>query len=113
MMYFLIAVTVFIAHQITQTLGFYQNFLDAYLDPFLFFPIVLFIAKKWNQYYSPTYKVTYKTAAAYLIIAILLFEIGFPKWTTKFEKDWFDIIAYTLGLLFYMIWMNETKKEPF
>ena len=104
---FLILSVVFISHQVLNSFGFHNDFIDAYLDPFLFFPIVLFSAKKWNQRYDSSFKVSFSLAIVTFVAMTILFEIIFPALNNHFDRDYYDFIAYALGLCVYMTKMNQ------
>ena len=99
-------ILLFLVHQLTQYLHFNNELLDAYLDPFLFFPLVMYAAKRWNRFYNRSYKVSWPLAFLSYIWMAVLFEVIFPQLSPRFEGDVFDLIAYALGLLLFMYKMN-------
>ena len=106
---FSLLLLLFLAHQIAQYLNFKNDFLDAYLDPFLFFPLVMFLATRWNQLYNKSYQVSWFVAIGSLIIMSLLFEVIFPIVDNRFDSDIYDLIAYAAGIILFMIKLNNVR----
>ena len=107
MRFFLFFVVVFLGHQLSEYLGVRIDVVDAYLDPLLFFPLVLYLTKRWNQYYSPTYKVPVVFVLVSVLVLVILFEFVFPAFSPRFEKDYYDFVAYGFGAAIFLILMND------
>lgn len=106
--YWLLCVAVFSLHQIFQKgLGIHFYWADNYLDNLLCMPIFLGMIL-WERRFIFTKNKTYKfTLFEIIIITTLLsvlFEEGFPRWSSDFTKDPVDYVFYFVGaLLFYML----------
>ena len=106
---FSLLLIIFVVHQLAQYLNFKNDFLDAYLDPFLFFPLVMFVAVRWNQFYNKSYQVSWLLAVGSFVIMAILFELIFPLMDNRFDADVYDVIAYAAGIILFMVKLNNVR----
>ena len=81
------------------------TFLNNYLDPFLLMPLLLY-AVLWERRIVLKNKnmvLSYTEIFGYFILMVLLGEVLFPLISKKFTADYWDILAYALGTLAYII----------
>lgn len=110
--WFLGAVTLVAIHQIMQkVLNWNFPILDAYLDPLLFMPILLhlilwerrFIFKKGRHYILPWIEIL-----AFFILVSVLCEYLFPRWSTRFTLDYWDVLCYAIGAMIFGLFLNKS-----
>lgn len=98
-----------ILHQIVQyILKVHVPFVDGYLDPFLFYPVVLgaiLLERKW--WFGKHYILSRKQILIYFIILTIIVEVIFPYLDSRFIFDYWDIIPYFLGVLFFERVLNK------
>lgn len=83
--------------------------LNAYLDDVLFLPIVLGFALQLQRNFilkNQTFTFSKYLIAASLAYTVLVFEIIFPAIEPAYTFDYFDILAYLAGALFFARFMN-------
>ncbi|SHE52160.1 hypothetical protein SAMN05444278_102201 [Psychroflexus salarius] len=81
------------------------TFLNNYLDPFLLMPLLLY-AVLWEHRIVLKNKnmvLSYTEIFGYFVLMVLLGEVLFPLISKKFTADYWDILAYALGTLAYII----------
>lgn len=109
--WFLLALCLFLIHLIFERiLNWRIAFWDNYGDPLIFMPIFLhfilwedrFVRKKGSEYI-----LSWKKCLLWWVIISILVEYFFPKWNEGFTADYFDVLAYGVGTIFYMLFMNR------
>ena len=93
---------VFLIHQITECFGLHHPFMDSYLDDFLFLPLFLFSVEKMICVftgYKYTLRIQHEVFVA--VYAIVLVECIFPVLSNRFIFDYYDFLAYFLGIAFF------------
>lgn len=103
--------TAFLLHQLVEKV-FHWHFIffDNYLDPFLSMPILLgihlaerkILFQEKNTFTLPLFEV--------LLIGVFMmfiFEWGLPKWFDGFVYDPVDFVAYGLGVLVFIFFLNK------
>ena len=81
------------------------TFLNNYLDPFLLMPLLLY-AVLWERRIVLKNKnmvLSYTEIFGYFVLMVLMGEVLFPLISKKFTADYWDILAYALGTLAYII----------
>lgn len=108
---FIVIGIAFVIHQLLQKiLHINLPWLDHYLDPLLCMPILLtlLLAERRHLFYkNNNYQLSLKEVMIALIILSVLFEVVFPKLSSKFTADWGDIITYIIGSSFFYIVLNK------
>lgn len=104
-----------LAHQIIQKiLDINVSMLDSYLDPLMFMPILLHLIL-WEQRFllrkGLLYVLPWKQIIAFLIIVSIFCEYFFPRWSNGFTRDYWDILCYTLGAVFFGLFLNRPLKN--
>lgn len=105
----IILIFIFLANQILEHFSISQVLLQSYLDDILCMPIVLFIILLfYNKYLFVD--INYSIPISYILISIFffifLFELVLPIISKNYIADIFDVIAYTIGALFFYLFMN-------
>lgn len=102
--YWLLCLAVLLLHQLLQKgLGWRCTLADSYLDPLLCMPLLLGLLDwelKWRYGRGPLSSQEVIGAA---LLFSFLFEILFPRWSAQFTADVWDVLAYGLGALGYLI----------
>ena len=111
----------FLFHQLSQkAFGFDAGWIDNYLDPLLSMPILLGLLLQERQfiitkYFSQKHPTTYRLSILEITIATLffaiIFEEGFPKWSSHFTKDYWDYLAYFIGAFIFSIFINKKNID--
>ena len=81
------------------------TFLNNYLDPFVLMPLLLY-AVLWERRIVLKNKnmvLSYTDIFGYFVLMVILGEVLFPFASEKFTADYWDILAYALGTLAYII----------
>jgi len=108
--WFVITLCIAALHQLLQKVGqFSVPLLDHYLDPLLLMPILLhlilwekrIVFRKGNSYVLPL-----NYMAIILVVVSFVVEYLFPKWSTDFTADYYDILCYIIGTLTYAFFFN-------
>lgn len=102
---FVLSAVLFTAHQLTQKVWEISiPWADSYLDPLLCMPILLTgftIEQRWLTKRPSLQPIEILAATGFLSF---LFEWGFPRWSTGFTQDPWDVAAYFCGAaLFYLL----------
>jgi len=113
---FVIAVClVYAFNKLFLHLQFYSfPFLKNYLSDCLAMPVLLSLALfmmrtfvvKNGAYVFSIYQVVFST-----VYAGVVFEFLGPKIFTGKTSDWYDLIAYAAGAVFFLVFMNKKKIE--
>ncbi|QSS97695.1 hypothetical protein [Psychroflexus sp. ALD_RP9] len=106
-----ISAILFLVHQYLQNeTSINIAFLNNYLDPFLLMPLLLY-AVLWERRMflkDKSMVLSYTEIFGYFLLMVILGEVLFPYVSKKFTADYWDILAYALGTLAYII----AKKFP-
>lgn len=100
-------ILLFLIDKLVQAVTNAPWFIRNYLDDLLLIPLVmgasLFVQQKWI---APTF--TYKGNA--ILGTLLFFTITFewvaPKFLKAYTQDYYDILAYASGALFFYLFQN-------
>jgi hypothetical protein len=112
--WFIGMLTLVLIHQIVQkALGLNIPIVDSFLDPLLFMPI-LFHLILWEQRFlfgkGNSYVLSWKKMITVLIFISVFCEYFFPRWNDNFTMDYWDIICYIIGTLFFGLFLNISLK---
>jgi hypothetical protein len=96
---------------IDKTLQFFcvsPTWFNNYADDFLFIPISLGYALAAHQYFVSKHFVFsfWQITATWLIFSVL-FEGIYPQYSLQFTRDYWDILVYGLGAIFFKIYLNQ------
>lgn len=89
------------------------RFLNNYLDPFVLMPLLLY-AVLWERrivFSDNNLVLNYTDILGYFILVVLLGEVLFPLISEEFTADYWDILAYALGTLVYIIAMEISSSK--
>lgn len=107
----LILSIVFLAHQIIEPIA-KNKIIDSYLDDVCFLPVAYgFIQFIIHNSIESTYKVNWKQAILGVLITSISTEILFPIFSDKHFADPFDVIAYIIGAVLFMILGNKRLED--
>ena len=113
---FWVCLLLFLVHQLLQkVLAVSLPFLDSYLDPFLCIPIILPLLALERHYLLGLsyFNASDPGDAAIVTVALsVIFEVGFPTWSSSFVQDKYDFVAYAAGYLFWYltIWRGRASR---
>lgn len=96
-----------------ERLGYPIPWAHAYLDDLLCPGIVLGFALFFQQQFTfrnPGYRFSFGHALFFVGWYSLLFEVLFPIWDQRHFSDPWDVVAYSVGTLFFMRWGNLKGK---
>ena len=108
---FLLSAFAYAFLKLSQKLGYHFPFFHDHLADFLCMPVVLSLAvtfMRWTKK-DKNYVLNPLQIVVATVLYAFLFEFLFPMLSTKATSDWRDVIAYCLGALVFVIWMN---KQP-
>lgn len=106
--YFYIAVILFIAHQLSDKLDLWHHWwVDGYLDDLLALPLLLPVFLTEQRILWGKQRFTIVETLGFIILFSIVFEWIFPYYSDQFTSDWWDIVAYTVGGLFFYWKMNR------
>ncbi|MFN3951373.1 MAG: hypothetical protein ACK4KT_03105 [Thermaurantimonas sp.] len=97
-------VLIFILNQLLERLGIYVPFVHSYLDDLIAVPITLAITRFIMYYlHRPTYETLF--TPFHLVSVVFMFSIYFewylPSRYAFHHRDYFDVVCYAFGGLFY------------
>ena len=107
-----ICFSLFWLHQIAQRLLHWSiPLVDSYLDPLLCMPVLLgILSKERSLVLGRTYRLPLFDLIVIVIFLSLIFELGFPKWSSAFFYDPLDFVAYGVGALLYYFLTEVTTS---
>jgi hypothetical protein len=106
---FLFFCFLFCSNKILEMNGFFIPFIHAYMDDLICLPVILnitlFLFRKFiyrdDQYCFPLF---------FILSALLMFSLAFeallPLSSAAYTADPWDILAYSLGGIFFHFWFN-------
>ncbi|PHN02032.1 hypothetical protein CRP01_33900 [Flavilitoribacter nigricans DSM 23189 = NBRC 102662] len=107
---YLLAGTIFIAHQLLQKAWQISIPLaDQYLDPLLCMPLLLGIWQ-WEKKLLFRHQITTGEIWLLTLLLSLLFEIGFPLLSPNFTADWRDALLYFAGAFLFLTFRTKTSN---
>jgi hypothetical protein len=109
---FWLVVLAFVFDKIIQSTNYSPKWVNNYLDDFLLIPIFLGSALMVQQaivFDQFSFKKG-QIFAVWLVFSIL-FEFIFPKITSAYVADVWDILAYGLGAIYFKVFLNYPAKK--
>lgn len=100
----------FLLHQFTQkVLHISIPFADNYLDDLLCMPILLSLLLLERRWLTGNKNRVFSALEVSIMVLVMsfIFEGLFPYWSSNFTRDYWDIVAYMLGALFFYKLMNK------
>ncbi|MCB9283278.1 MAG: hypothetical protein H6563_04325 [Lewinellaceae bacterium] len=99
----LVAAFLFVLHQISQkVLGLSIPFADNYLDNLCCMPLLLPGYALEQRWLWGREKISPFEAILVTFVLSIVFEWTFPRISTRFTADWWDVAAYFTGTLLYL-----------
>ena len=110
---FILCTVLFFVHQLMQkVLDIHFDLVDRYMDNFLAMPIILSLLVIERSYLLGR-KHRYRLSGLEIVVAtfviVMVAELLFPLLSRNFVTDWWDVLFYALGSLFFYLTIN--KKE--
>ncbi|EOZ96088.1 hypothetical protein A33Q_2681 [Indibacter alkaliphilus LW1] len=115
--WFLTAATLFWINQLLEKVFVvFIPFVHAYLDDLMAMPVVLGITLQVYRWIHPA-KSRFTFTWTQVLIAVLyfsfLFEWLLPKYSNLYTSDYWDILAYAIGAIFFYYLINvPSQKKP-
>ena len=100
----------FLLHQFTQKIANVSiPFADNYLDNLLAMPILLSCLLAERRWFlkQETYVFSLLEVSTMVLVMSFIFEGLFPYWSKDFTRDYWDVVAYIMGGLFFYKVMNN------
>lgn len=113
--WFIIALALAIAHQVLQKiLQVSIPFVDSYLDPLLFLPILLHLILLERRYVfgkGSDYTFSWPQIIMVSVLISVVCEVLFPRWSPSFTADYKDTVCYFIGGIVFGIFFNSHPYE--
>lgn len=111
-----LSAVLFLIHQYLQLgVQLHIAFLDNYLDPIVLMPLLLY-AVLWERRILLRDRhlvLTYTDILGYFLLVVLIGEGLFPLISDRFTADYWDIPAYAVGTLAYVIAREISSSKYF
>ena len=106
---FLTSVVIAAGNQIMERNGIFLPVVHSYLDDLLCFPVVLTVGLFGYRAVTGDTAYTLGRFQVWSVVALyaFTFEVVLPKRSSVYVADMMDIVAYALGALVFMRWMNR------
>lgn len=111
---FIIAVILFITHQVVQKAGIAIPFLHSYLDDLLCMPVVLTLSLVFMRALKrkPGYRLKVPLVIFTVAYVAVFFEVLLPRMNARYHGDAWDLLAYLAGAALWWFTVNrETQKD--
>ncbi|MEM6395286.1 MAG: hypothetical protein AAF741_02995 [Bacteroidota bacterium] len=107
-----ILVILFLIHQVLERfLDIEIPALDNHLDAFVSVPILMGLHLAEQRYFWGVRRFS----GLYVVVAVVLFsvvfEFLFPWIEPRFTADWWDVVAYVLGGIYFYALVNSTTER--
>jgi hypothetical protein len=99
-----------------KTLGYYTPWISDYLADLLCLPIVLSIvlfAMRKMRVVPESFELTPAMILAALIYFSIVFEWLLPLWSDRYQSDFLDIVAYSLGAIAYYYFRKHHNQNQY
>ena len=101
---FLLPLAAFCVHQWLQYgLTLEIEFLDSHLDPFCASAMACYLISIERWYYFGEQKLSWIDMIILAVFLSLVSELLFPFLSDRFTSDWIDVLAISLGAIWFMI----------
>lgn len=110
---FLCFLVLICTHQVAQQIFHIKTpLIDSYLDPFIGIVLLLFAYKVEKIYLwkRKTGKLHILEISIIVVVIASISEFLFPLLSNDFTKDYFDLLAFAMGGMFFYFTMNKTHK---
>lgn len=108
--YLIIAILVWFIHLIILNQKINIHFFDNYLDDVLLIPIILgfaLIIQRKVILKNENFEFNKSTIFICWLYFSIAFELIIPKFTSNFTSDWYDLLAYAVGALYFQKLINK------
>lgn len=102
------------SNQVLERNGIFIPIVHSYLDDLLCFPIVFTVG-------LAAYRILYRNGNYVLrpwqvwpvvVLYAVVFEVVLPSFSATYTSDPWDMVAYALGTLVFLRWMNRPAQAP-
>lgn len=110
---FLCFLVLICTHQVAQQVFHIKTpLIDSYLDPFLGIALLLFMFKleRFYLWKRKIAELSILEISLVVFIVACISEFVFPILSNDFTKDYFDLLAFAMGGMFFYFTMNKTHK---
>jgi hypothetical protein len=106
---FLISCTLFGLHKLAESMGYFNPFVDSYLDDLVVIPIFLATALfLMRLLLGASHRLASSQIWATVVIVSVFFEVIAPEWYPDvFTADWLDVLCYLLGGILFQQFGNN------
>lgn len=114
--FFFIPVILFWTNQFFErVMGWHSSgFLSSYADDLLAMPVILGITLQIYQWIHPK-KELFTFSKAQVLVAFvyvsIVFEFLLPKYSSTYTSDYWDILCYGLGSIYFYKFINHTRRS--
>lgn len=106
----MMAVMLAVSNQILEHNGVFLPYIHAYLDDLLCFPITLTLGLAAYRWLWPHYQLNKWHIWPLFLFYAFYFEGYLPTKSTLYTRDWADVLAYFIGILIFLKWINPQPK---
>ncbi len=111
---FLLAVTLAAANQLLEkSFDIFLPFIHSYLDDMLCFPIVLTVGLSAYRIMWPKYRLTPWHIWPLFLVMVVVFEVYLPTTSKLYTGDFWDVLAYLIGIGIFQVSINKTPTSSF
>ena len=104
-------ILIFISFKIIEYFNFFHHwFLVGYLEDLLALPLILgltLIIMRSLVYKKKTYTLSPTQIIYTLALVSVLFEFLLPLYSKDYVQDFYDLICYSVGSVFFALYMNR------
>lgn len=110
---FIISMLLAAGNQVMERNGIFLTFIHAYLDDLLCFPIVLSVGLAAYRVIlrDSSYTLSHWQVWPAVVLYAVVFEWVLPSYSPIYTADPFDVVAYAIGAMVFMRWMNTTDPK--
>ncbi|RYD71058.1 MAG: magnesium citrate secondary transporter [Sphingobacteriales bacterium] len=115
---FLAFLLLFLLDQTLEKNGIFLPFIHSYLDDICFVPVLLSLASAIMSivlFGKNASKFSYRLSLFQIISAVIyaaaLFEIILPKYALKYTSDPWDLLAYAVGTVIFILFINPKQQQ--
>ena len=106
---FLLMVWFYLSFRLMNSLLIGPELIRFYGSDFLFIPILMTSIKIIRSLFQFSFDVNTKEVVIAVVYASVVFEWLLPKQGTNFVSDLYDILAYCLGAIFYLTFVQSDR----
>jgi hypothetical protein len=111
---FIASVLLAAINQLLERNGIFLPFIHSYLDDLLCFPIVLTVGLAGYRllYSDNSYTLGPWQVWPVVVLYAVMFEWVLPSTSPVYTQDALDVVAYVVGTVVFMRWVNREGQAP-